>query len=407
MLRWRRPVTLVNARVVTPDGLAASLRFDARVLGVDAPPGAEDTVVDVEGAFVLPGLVNAHDHLELNHYGPLKPRERYDNATEWIEDLRPVIRDDPTIRARAAHPLAARLFIGGLKNLLAGVTTVAHHNPRYRTIDRHVPVRVVERYGWAHSFAMADRPVGANGEPGGAVVSRCLATAADVPFIVHAAEGIDERARQEIARLEHFGCLRPNTVLVHGVAIGEEEWRAMVRTGASLVWCPASNRFLFGRTAPVAKLMDAMPEAPSRICLGTDSRLTGALDLLDELRVARELEGIPPDTLLHMVTATSARILRLRHAGRIAVGAPADIVVVPAAAATPGAALLAARRADVLLVAINGRPLVGATSMAPAFAARGTPAVGVSVDGTARLLAQPFGRLLARCPIVEPGVQVS
>ncbi|HJS74448.1 MAG TPA: hypothetical protein VJ921_09185, partial [Vicinamibacteria bacterium] len=69
---WRRAVTLVNARVAADAGIASSIRFASRVLSLGDSPGRSDVVVDVDGAFVLPGLVNAHDHLELNHYGRLK-----------------------------------------------------------------------------------------------------------------------------------------------------------------------------------------------------------------------------------------------------------------------------------------------------------------------------------------------
>lgn len=412
MLPWTRAVAFVNARVVTADGIASSLRFDRRVLGIDDPPAPRDVVVDAEGAFVLPGLINAHDHLELNHYGRLKRRDRYENATEWIDDLRPVIRDDPAIRTGAAHPLGARLFIGGLKNLLAGVTTVAHHNPRYPGIDRHVPVRVVKRYGWAHSFSMADQPVGANGEPGGDVLDRWTATPPDTPFIVHAGEGVNDRARQELDRLLFLGCLRPNTVIVHGVAMDSDIWGAVVGSGASLVWCPASNMFLFGRTAPVATLSTIAPGARAHICLGTDSRLTGARDLLEELRAAKRTQPLDEETLLGMVTTSAAHVLRLPEAGRIAVGVPADLVVVAAALGTsggeaPGAALLSASRASLGLVTIAGRPLTGAVSMQRVFTARRTITMRATVDGVDRLIDRALGRRLAASPIAEPGVQVS
>src|SRR5262249_51521009 len=134
--------------------IAESIRFNSRVLAIGGPPRRGDTVVDLDGAFVMAGLVNAHDHLELNHYGRLKFRERYANATEWIDEMRPRLATDPSIREAARHPLTERLFIGGLKNLLAGVTTVAHHNPYYRELRRTMPIRVVRRYGWAHSFAL-------------------------------------------------------------------------------------------------------------------------------------------------------------------------------------------------------------------------------------------------------------
>ncbi len=194
-------VALVNARVAADGGTASSLRFGRTILGVGDPPRRGDLVVDLEGAFVLPGLVNAHDHLELNHYGALKRREAYASAADWIADLQPVLRTDPVVRRNRRFPLSARLFVGALKNLLAGVTTVAHHNPRYREIGPRFPIRVVERYGWAHSFLLERRPAGARGEPGGDVRTRCLRTPPDRPFIVHLAEGFDRDAASELAVL--------------------------------------------------------------------------------------------------------------------------------------------------------------------------------------------------------------
>jgi hypothetical protein len=37
---WRRAVALVNARVVTDEGIASSIRFSTRVLGIEAPRNA-------------------------------------------------------------------------------------------------------------------------------------------------------------------------------------------------------------------------------------------------------------------------------------------------------------------------------------------------------------------------------
>src|SRR5262245_44419336 len=215
MFRRARTVSLVNGRVVTPDAVASSIRFAERVLSVDELPGADDSVIDLKGAFVFPGLINAHDHLELNHYGPLKCRDRYKNATAWIDDLRPALQNDARIRRNSAYPLRDRLFIGGLKNLLAGVTTVAHHNPVYKELKNSFPVRLVKAFRWAHSLALQGKPVGAHGEAGGSVADECRSTPAGVPFIVHAAEGVDETAADEVTQLEMRDCLRPGTVLVH------------------------------------------------------------------------------------------------------------------------------------------------------------------------------------------------
>lgn len=406
MFGWTRAVSFVNGRVLATDGEASSIRISSRVLSLGDAPSRGDTVVDLEGAFVLPGLVNAHDHLELNHYGALQMRPRYENAIDWIDEMAPALRNDPVIQAGRAWPLRERLFIGGLKNLLSGVTTVAHHNPMYRELGDQVPVRLLRSFRWAHSFALESRPVGAHGELGAGVRAACADTPPRVPFIVHACEGVDSRAEREFQRLESLGCLKPNTVLVHGVALSVEQWRQLVATGTSLIWCPRSNLSLFGRTIPARQFLDAHAEAGSHLCLASDSRITGSRDLLDEIAVARNAADVTPVELLRMVTTAPVGILRLGQAGRLALGGPADLVVLPSGAATPADALVAARRADVQLVVIGGRPLLGAHRYAAVFKARREASAPVIVDGNEKLLHARVALDLRRCPIVEPGVSL-
>ncbi|HEY1913183.1 MAG TPA: amidohydrolase family protein [Vicinamibacterales bacterium] len=403
---WPTPIAFVNARIVAAGGLASSLRFSSRVLSVGEPPRNGDLVVDLQGSFVLPGLVNAHDHLELNHFGRLKCRDRYANASEWIADLGPRLTADPTIRQGRAHPLIERVFIGGLKNLLAGVTTVAHHNPYYREMRRTMPVRVIRRYGWAHSFLLEQKPAGARGEPGGEIGTRFRSTPIDAPFVVHLAEGVDSTARGELPRLESIGCLAGNTVIVHGIAIDGNGWRRAARAGAGLVWCPSSNDFLFGQTAMVRELLDLDGRERCQVALGTDSRVTGERDLLDEMRVARRLLDISASELLCMVTTAAAALLRQPRAGRLAYGVPADLIVVPALAADPASAVLEAERRDLRLVVVGGRPLVGDPDLMSIFDARRVKARPFIVDQAPKLGESGLLRRIAGCPIAEPGISV-
>jgi cytosine/adenosine deaminase-related metal-dependent hydrolase len=404
MFRRSRTVSFINGRVTTQQGTASSVRFAERVMALDEPPRDGDHVVDLDGAFVLPGLINAHDHLELNHYGRLKCRDRYENATAWIDDLRPALAGDAHIRRNSAYKLRDRLFVGGLKNLIAGVTTVAHHNPMYRELKTGFPVRVVTAFGWAHSFALEGRPVGAGGEPGPDVSQERRATPSSLPFIVHAAEGVDTAAGDEITRLDTLGCLRPGTVLVHGVALTEGEWRRLLELGVSLVWCPASNAFLFGTTIPARTFLDASPDAWSHLCLGSDSRVTGSRDLLEEMRAALAADSVTAFEILRMVTVAPARILKLPEAGEIAVGHPADLLVVPGAHDTAAETLANAARSDLWCVAISGRPMIADRRFCGMFAARGVEARPITIDDTEHVAEAALARAIARCPIQEPGV---
>jgi len=403
MIGWRRPIVFVNARVVAESGCADSIRFGSRILAIGEPPRRGDIVVDLQGAMVLPGLVNAHDHLELNHYGRIKGRERYANVSGWIDDMRAQLANYPRLRSGRAHPLSARLFVGVLKNLLAGVTTVAHHNPFYKELQRGLPIRVVRRYGWAHSFLLERQPAGARGELGGDVARRFRSTPATEPFIVHLAEGVDAGARGELARFEALGCLAPNAVLVHGVAIDRDGWRRVADSGAGAVWCPASNQFLFGRTAAVQSHLDST-SGSTRLAIGTDSRLTGATDLLDELRVAASVVPLAGRELLRLVTTAPADMLGMPAVGRLAPKAHADMVVVPARDADGGQALLQTSRRSILMIAVGGRPVVAAPAFESVFRARRIATRPIVVDGAERLADARLAASIARCPIPEAGV---
>jgi cytosine/adenosine deaminase-related metal-dependent hydrolase len=161
--------------------------------------------------------------------------------------------------------------------------------------------------------------------------------------------------------------------------------------------------FLFGRTAGIRTLLDLNGAAP-HLALGTDSRLTGSRDLLDEMRCARSVADVTADELFDLVTTRAAALLRHARGGRIAVGAPADLVVVPAVTGGPGDALLSASRRDVRLVAIGGRPLVADPVFAPVFDARRVAARPLRIDDAPKLAESGLVRRIAGCPIAEAGV---
>jgi len=105
-----------------------------------------------------------------------------------------------------------------------------------------------------------------------------------------------------------------------------------------------------------------------------------------------------------MVTSGPAALLRLRTAGQITIGRPADLTVLPNHAGDAGAALMNASRKDIRLVMIAGRPLAGDAAFAPVFKERRVDTRAAVVDGVHKLLDASIARLLARSPIGEPGV---
>ncbi len=379
------PVTFVNADI---GGRRTSVRVQGqRILDAHVAPQRGDRVVDLGGDRLLPGLINAHDHLQLNDFPSLPYASSYRNAGDWIKDFNARLRDHAAVTASAALPRARRLRSGGLKNLLSGVTTVAHHDPlEPLLLAADFPTGVVADFGWAHSLQV----------DGAAYVrAACEATPEDHPWIIHAAEGVDAQARAEFERLRALGCLRPNTLLVHALALDELQQRELADAGAGVIWCPSSNLRLFGRTTQVRALL-----ARGRIALGTDSRLTAAGDLLQELRVAQACAGLTEAALERIVTSDSARLLRLKDRGRLERGTRADLLILPA-----GMPVTTARRTDVRLVMLAGDARYGDPEYLHALAA---PAnfTAVQVDGRAKLLQRSLAALLVSGAMAEPGVSV-
>ncbi len=282
---------------------------------------AEDLILNLEGYLALPGLINAHDHLELNLF-PKLGRGPYVNASLWAQDVyRP---NESPIKEHLAVPKSLRLRWGGIKNLLSGVTTVAHHNPLHPILfDSTFPVRVVKRYGWAHSLRFSPD-----------WKARLQNTPAGYPFVIHAAEGTDEAARREIEILAKAGALNASTVLVHGVGVNRSDVPLIRQRGAAVVWCPSSNHFTLRRSLDAAVLNSAIP-----IALGTDSAITADGDLLDELQVAHRT--VNAHRLYGMVTSEPARMFKLPVGfGQILHGGPADLLIVKDNGRAPATALL-------------------------------------------------------------------
>jgi hypothetical protein len=340
----------------------------------------EYTEIDLSGFLVMPGLINAHDHLQF----ALHPRladPPYRNYVDWGKDIHAKFPD--VFAKHRSVPRDVRLWWGGLRNLLCGATTVSHHDPLWAELERiDFPVRVVRDYGWGHSVAL-----------GGDLREARLTTPKGSAFIVHACEGVDELARMELFELDRLGLLDESAVLVHGLAVDGAGVELMQRRRVSLIICPSSNEFLFGRL-PDAAVFGGI----GKVALGSDSPLTSEGDLLDEVRFAVRSCGIPQHAAYRMVTGAPAQMLGLRDAeGSIEVSGVGDLIAVRDTNLGASDTLRTMSIADVEFVMIGGLVQLASEAVLariPSAERRGLEPLWVG--GIVRWLRAPVKELLRR-----------
>jgi hypothetical protein len=335
-----------------------------------ADPGLRpDLLLRVEAAQFHAGLINGHDHLYLNHFGRLGSPP-YEDAYAW-EDIH--VRHRAAIERGRKLPRSDALLFGALKNIVGGVTTVVHHDAWDERFDRTFPIRVA-RVHVLHSIGH---------EPDPAAALSASGAPAAAPVCIHLAEGTNARAAAEVAELARCGLLNERLLAVHVVGVDAAGVARLRAAGAAVVWCPTSNEFLFGRTAPCALFASGID-----VLLGTDSLLTGTGTLLDELRAARAHACLGDDRLRAAVGATAARRLGLTPPS-LAPGAPADVIALRAP-------VLAARPADVALVLVDGRPVLADEALAELFTATCVSSEPVFVGGVRKHVAAPLATVAER-----------
>ena len=339
----------------------------------DPPPGA----IDAADCIVMPGLVNAHTHLEFS--GLPRPFDVAGGLPAWIG------RVVSWRRARENGPSAAATsrdaIIAGLaESAAAGVTSIgdiATTLPDIVALGRGPRVRVfreglglmpatVAAAGAAVSrdvdrLVAAGMPAGVSPHApysvaaplGGRLVA--LARAHGLPVAMHLLESEEETeflargtgpfrdlleslgawdaaraprlfsAAEWIARLARA----PRGIVVHATHIGRDPDAlarlARHRDRLCVAVCPRTTLAISGKPPPVA----ALREAGIRVCLGTDGRGSNPdLSILAECRALVAAGLASPAEALAMATHQGAWALGFdRRTGSLAPGRVADLLV--------------------------------------------------------------------------------
>lgn len=294
-------------------------------IGEGHPP--QDLPQDFGDAIAFPGLINSHDHLEFNCYAPTgKPP--YRDFVGWADDVQ-AARE--VLGSVEAIPLKVRRRFGLLKNLLWGVTAVADHGGADPENDD--PVTVLTPYKDLHSAEFGRRRSWLGGLG---------------PVVIHLAEGDTAECRKRALGYLRWNLLRRPVAGVHGVALKGNDFEQL----AALVWCPASNLFLFGRTADAATAARR-----TTLLFGTDSTLSAPGTLWDHLRYARG--SVREPEIFNALTKAPARFWKTPTRR--------DYVIARRHAAHKWDAFFALTPDDILLVVKNGEPVLAERKLSPDF----------------------------------------
>lgn len=346
-----RDIAVAGGRIVSPAD-----RYDA----------AE--TLDASGKLVLPGLVNAHDHLR-----SMLPVTRRGDTSGLAEMIR-----TSQLASALATPAGYRALtaLAAARTVMSGVTTAVDHvYPLHRpgmlaaVVAGHADVGLRAHIGYG---LMTEGPAELIGPLDDQIATAVAAADTELPaerlylapvslrqtsldgyraavaaadrtglrLYTHIAESTDEveqcvaqHGMRPVELLHHIGFLRPGTVIVHCVHLTDHEIELMAANSVAVAYCPSNHLRLAKGFAPVV----AMRAAGVRVCLGVD----GMDDMFTEMRQAVYAQGsgtgrpgaLPTPSALAMATGEGSAAIgeaSVDHSpgGRLQVGDRADLITI-------------------------------------------------------------------------------
>jgi len=338
-----------------------------------AAPGLIDgplETVDLGDTAVLPGLVNAHTHLELSWMRQRIPPSG--SMSAWASKLIALRReqgdDPPAPIADAIQELraAGTALVGDVTNTLAAYDLLSESrlggvvfhellgfaspspgplvDGARATLERLTPHAQWRRSVVPHApFSVSP-----------ALFQAIAKASGELPVSVHLGESAEEMEflrtgtgpwRELLGRigawneqwqppgcgpveyLDRLGVVNDRLLAVHGTQLDGQELARLAARRATLVACPRSNRWTGAGTPPIERFY----ESGVRVAIGTDSLASVEdLSLFAELAFMRELApNVPADRLLESATLAGAQALGFASEfGTIETGKRAELIAV-------------------------------------------------------------------------------
>ena len=326
-----------------------------------------DQIIDYQGAWIMPGLVNCHTHSAMTGLRGIRDDS---NLHEWLEEyIWPAEAEfTPEMTTKAVKEALTEM-------LQSGTTTFNDmYNPNGVEIEKiyeAVKASKMRCYFsptlFSSDMETTDETIARTRAVIGTIkgyqdpnfkvmvaphspyscsrelleASLNLAKEEDIPLHIHVAETQEESGiilkrygKRPIAFLDELGYLDHQAVFAHGVELNEVEITRLADSQVAIAHNPISNLKLASGIAPVVQLQ----KAGVPVGIATDSVASNNnLDMFEEGRTAALLQKMksgdasqfPIETALKALTIEGAKVLRMENEiGSLEVGKQADFLVI-------------------------------------------------------------------------------
>ena len=326
-----------------------------------------DQIIDYQGAWIMPGLVNCHTHSAMTGLRGIRDDS---NLHEWLENyIWPAEAEfTPEMTTKAVKEALTEMLQSGTttfndmynpngvdiaeiyeavkaskmrcyfsptlfsSDVETTAETIARTQAVIETIkgyqDPNFKVMVAPHSPYSCSRDLLE-------------ASLELAKEENIPLHIHVAETQEESGiilkrygKRPLAFLDKLGYLDHQTVFAHGVELNEVEITRLADSQVAIAHNPISNLKLASGIAPIIQLQ----KAGVPVGIATDSVASNNnLDMFEEGRTAALLQKMksgdasqfPIETALKALTIEGAKVLRMEdEIGSLEVGKQADFLVI-------------------------------------------------------------------------------